>query len=157
MVRLYPESAFVPHALVGLAAVFRRSGRYDPDRAAITTFVYAVGNNAWLTHLRRSTRDQARPTAETPVATGGRGEAAVDAMGEAEQIDAVRACLCDPAAAGLTEQERTIVRCIAAGESDRGLARRLGISCSTVNVRKHAGLVKIRQHLETYRKAHPKA
>lgn len=30
VVRLYPESAFVPHALVGLAAVFRRSGRYDP-------------------------------------------------------------------------------------------------------------------------------
>src|ERR1051326_2771938 len=33
-------------------------GRYDPERSAITTFVYAVANNAWMTHLRGFARDQ---------------------------------------------------------------------------------------------------
>ncbi|HRB12734.1 MAG TPA: tetratricopeptide repeat protein, partial [Vicinamibacteria bacterium] len=30
VIRLYPESAFVPNALVASAAVYRRAGRYDP-------------------------------------------------------------------------------------------------------------------------------
>lgn len=139
-----------------------RQGKYDPNRAAITTFVYAVGNNAWLTHLRKFSREQGyagsgrqsegapgsrrsttdpetRPDATPPVE---------DAATAAETIDIVRACLREQGVAGLTDQERLIVRSIAAGESDRGLARRLGISCSTVNVRKHSGFEKIRRHLE---------
>lgn len=127
-----------------------RSGRYDPARGAITTFVYAVGNNAWLTHLRRSGR------------AGGAGsigssdgierdavtvEAIDSAMAEAELIDAVRVCVREEGRAGLSEQERVIVRGMAGGESDRALARRLGLSCSTVNVKKQRALEKIREHL----------
>src|ERR1051326_2698718 len=32
------------------------SGKYDPDRAAISTFIYAVGNMVWLRHLRAAGR-----------------------------------------------------------------------------------------------------
>ena len=131
-------------------------GKYDPARAAITTFVYAVGNNAWFTHLRSFARDQgyvngspamlgeshldSAPHRHIPVA---------DAHGQAETIDAVRACLRDGGPGALTDNERAIVRAIAAGESDRALARRLVLSSSTVNIRKHAGYSKIRAYLRS--------
>lgn len=130
-----------------------KAGKYDPERSAITTFVYAVANNAWLSHLRSFAREQGytggpatlgESWSESEAAPGGEP---ADAAGEAETIDIVRACLSDESPAGLSEQERIVLRAIAAGETDRGLARRLGISCSTVNVRKHAGYAKIRAHL----------
>lgn len=126
-----------------------KEGRYDPSRAAITTFVYAVGNNAFLTHLRKTSRE--RGLLERGDARRG-SEAGTgvpeDVLAAAEAADLVRLCLRDGSVAGLTEHERLVLREIGAGESDRGLARRLGISCSTVNVRKHAGLAKIRVYLE---------
>ena len=138
------------------AAVWQslKSGKYDPDRAAITTFVYAVGHNAWLTHLRKTSRDRIAgqtevPGAGQPAEGSAVGESpAHDVLAQAEAAELVRSCLRDGTVAGLSDQERSIIRCIAAGESDRGLARRLGISCSTVNVKKHSGLAKIRAYLE---------
>lgn len=126
-----------------------REGKYDPARAAITTFVYAVGHNAWLTHLRSVAREQARlenvreQTEQTPLRE--RGASAL--MAEAELIDAVRACVRDSGVAGLSDLERTIVHAIALGEGDRALARRLGMSSSTINKHKHAGYAKVRTHL----------
>jgi RNA polymerase sigma factor (sigma-70 family) len=132
-------------------------GKYDPGRAAITTFVYAVGNNAWLTHLRSFARDRGyisgapamldqRHMDSTRRFSGAQPD---DAHDQAEAIECVRACLREGGPAGLTDQERAIVREIAAGESDRGLARRLGLSSSTVNIRKHAGYAKIRAYLRS--------
>lgn len=129
-------------------------GKYDPSRSAITTFTYAVANNAWITHLRRFARDRGYvdglPGTVSADALAGEstGEASVDElMAEAELVDRVRICLQDHAAAGLTDLERAIVSAIAAGEGDRALARRLGVSSSTVNVRKHAAYAKIRAFL----------
>ncbi len=131
-------------------------GKYDPARAAITTFVYAVGNNAWLTHLRSFARDQGYVNGapamlgdshldSAPHPRGG----ASDAHAQDETIDAVRAMLREGGPGGLTDNERTIIRAIAAGESDRALARRLDLSSSTVNIRKHAGYAKIRAYLRS--------
>ncbi len=133
-------------------------GKYDPERSAITTFVYAVGNNAWLTHLRLFARDQGY-IAGAPAMLGAdhidsapRTMSAVspdDAHALAETIECVRAMLRDGGPGGMTEHERAVVRAIAAGESDRALARRLGLSSSTVNIRKHAGYAKIRGYLRS--------
>jgi RNA polymerase sigma factor (sigma-70 family) len=131
-------------------------GKYDPERSAITTFVYAVGNNAWLTHLRSFARDQgyingapamlgADHIDSSPHAAG--GVSADDALMLAETIEHVRMILRDGGPGGMTEHERVVVRAIAAGESDRALARRLGLSSSTVNIRKHSGYAKIRDYL----------
>ena len=131
-------------------------GKYDPERSAITTFVYAVGNNAWLTHLRSFARDQgyidrapamlgAEHIDSSPLTIG--PGSADDAHILAETIEYVRALLRDDGPGGLSENERAVVRAIAAGESDRALARRLGLSSSTVNIRKHAGYAKIRDYL----------
>lgn len=133
-----------------------RDGKYDPERSAITTFVYAVANKAWLTHLRGFAREHGYvgdgPSLRAEMPTGGGGAAAPDAgpadvAGEAEVIDVVRACLREGGPGGLTEHERIVLRAIGAGESDRGLARRLGCSSSTVNIRKHAGYAKVRAYL----------
>lgn len=131
-------------------------GKYDPTRAAITTFVYAVGNNAWLTHLRSFARDQGYVNGAPAMlgeshldAAPHRNVAVADAHAQAETIDAVRAMLREGGPGGMTDNERAIVRAIAAGESDRALARRLNLSSSTVNIRKHAGYAKIRAYLRS--------
>lgn len=129
-------------------------GKYDPSRSAITTFAYAVANNAWITHLRRFARDrgyvEGLPGIVGSDALVGEStaEASVEELvAEAELVERVRVCLQDHAAAGLSDLERAIVSAIAAGEGDRSLARRLGLSSSTVNVRKHAAYAKIRAFL----------
>ncbi len=130
-------------------------GKYDPERAAITTFVYAVANNAWMTHLRGFARDQGYVDGAPAMLDSAHAEHAADTSGglpdqvwaEAETVECVRACLREGGPGGLTDLERAVVRAISAGESDRGLARRLGISSSTVNVRKHAGYEKIKAYL----------
>jgi RNA polymerase sigma factor (sigma-70 family) len=133
-----------------------RDGKYDPARSAITTFVYAIANNAWLTHLRVYAREhgysgsglsvrEAMPKIDPRTTTA----APADAAAQAELLEHVRACLSENSPAGLTEHERYVVRAIAAGESDRGLARRMGVSSSTVNIRKHSGYEKLRAYLRT--------
>jgi len=134
-----------------------RDGRYDPSRSAITTFVYAVANNAWLSHLRSFSRERgytgAGPgfvtTAVMPEPEPLPEDRPEYAAAQAELVQAVRDCLGERSPAGLSEQERLVVHAIASGETDRGLARRLGLSSSTVNVRKHAAYAKIRGYLES--------
>lgn len=131
-------------------------GKYDPERSAITTFVYAVANNAWMSHLRGFARDQGYVSGAPAMLGGEHAESAEcdaglpdEVWAHAETIDCVRACLREGGPGGLSESERAIVRAIAAGESDRGLARRLCISSSTVNIRKHSGYAKIRAYLRS--------
>lgn len=137
------------------AAVWKalQEGKYDPGRAAITTFVYAVGHNAWLTHLRQVTRQhdgESELQAEAAVNSEPPKERGASALvAEAELIEAVRLCIRDPGVGGLSPLERTIVHAIALGEGDRQLARRLGMSGSTINKHKHNAYGKIRRYLAT--------
>lgn len=126
-----------------------RAGKYDPTRAAITTFVYAVGHNAWLTHLREFARasEQANGLVQDAQASQVRERGASALLAEAEMIEALRSCMRDRSIAGLSELERTIMHAIACGEGDRALARRLGMAGSTINKHKHAAYAKVRKHL----------
>lgn len=170
-----------------------RRGKYDPDRASMSTFVYAVANNVWLQHLRKTGRSLEIST-PAPLGEGdggargpgrGLGESDFDGafasdLGEAELLQAVRDAvggLSDHSAAhaegskgrsedagfgggavraatggaaggaGLSEEERSIVRMTAAGMSDRTVASRLGLAPSTVNVKKRGAFEKIRRFL----------
>ncbi len=126
-----------------------RQARYDPNRAAISTFVYAVASKMWLQHLRTSRR--AGPAAglsddDEGLIADAAGPA--DAMDLAEVLDAVRACLrADASADGLSQEESVIVCAAASGESDRALAKRLGLAPSTINARKRAAYDKVRRYL----------
>ena len=125
------------------------TGKYDPAKSALTTFLYAVSHKVWLQHLRTASR---RPTAPAEASAG--VATAVDdpgaAAGLAEQISAIRECMDggDRGVAGaLNPEERALIRAVAAGHSDRSLAKLLGLAPSTVNVRKRAAFEKVRRFL----------
>lgn len=122
------------------------TGKYDPSRAAISTFVYAVAFKVWLQYLRGTRRAAAMSDAIDEAF--GAGEDPSEAVHAAELIQAVRSCLSAPVSeGGLTEDERWLAQAAAAGASDRELARRLSISPSTANARKRAVLEKVRRYL----------
>lgn len=115
-------------------------GAYQPDRAAFSTFAYAVAGNVW----RRSRRDAAR-SAPTPVPPAN-DEDFVDALGHAELLDALRACLHNEND-GLTDVERQVVLSLATGDSEREIARVQGVAPSTIHDRKQSGMNKLRRML----------
>lgn len=124
--------------------------RYDPQRASISTFVYAIAYKMWLREVRASRSaatviDGAARLSETR--PGGADDPA-EVAGLAETIEAVRACLrAADNPGGLTELQRSIVAAVAAGESERSLAEQLGVAPSTVNARKQAAYRKLRRCL----------
>ncbi len=127
-----------------------RAGKYDPSRAAISTFVYAVGYRVWLQHMRSVGRANVHLEAAAPgMAELGISEDPAAQTKLAEMIDTVRHCLKDGEhACGLSDEERWILRSSSGGTTDRELAQRLGVAASTANARKKAAYDKIRRYLE---------
>lgn len=126
-----------------------RTGTYEPERAAFTTFAYAVAYRTWLYHARQSTAHRQRFAAvevdESIAGPLGKGtEAEADF---ARLLDALRAVLRGESAEPLSPDDRALLRAIAEGESDRAMAARLGLSPSTANARKQAALGKVRRLL----------
>jgi RNA polymerase sigma factor (sigma-70 family) len=121
-----------------------KTGKYDPSRAAVSTFLYAVGAKIWLQHLRSSRRAEKRVSDLVPIAELG-GSTPTESLKLAELLQAVRECLAG--AGGLSEDERWLVRSVSEGETDRQLAKRLNISPSTANARKRAAFEKVRLYL----------
>jgi RNA polymerase sigma factor (sigma-70 family) len=125
--------------------------RYDPERSALSTFVYAVAQNVWRQHMRRVGR--AGPTAEfdeqsqgalpggSPDGTGVEDEAAL-----AELLEVIRRALRGDIP-GMTEADVQVLGLIARGMSDRDLAAALGVAPSTAHARKRATLDKLRGQL----------
>jgi len=125
------------------------TGQYDPSRSALTTFVYAVAQNMYRQHAKTASRSKVRGADgleefeddEMPTGAG-------EATGLAEMIERVRRALAGGAgAAGLTADEVQVLSLLSRGESDRGLAERLGVAPSTANARKRAALEKLRRYL----------
>jgi RNA polymerase sigma factor (sigma-70 family) len=154
--RLLMERSAGQHQLVDdlcqsvWAGVWRSLGSgYDPSKSAISTYVYAAAHNAWVSAVRRAATASIaldRLSASQAAKHVDLDQAHQDArtLAHAELIEVVRECLRDLQVAGLTELERGIVRAIGSGAGDRDLARRLGLSPSTINKHKHSGYAKIR-------------
>lgn len=126
-----------------------REGRYDATRAAVSTFVYAVGFKVWLQHRRRARQDGRQ------VEENGLGFALAvsqfadpgDALDLAERVERVRSVLrCG--GAGLSDDELRLLRAVASGGSERALAQEFGVAASTINARKAIVLKKLRTHIE---------
>ena len=124
--------------------------RFDPDRARITTFIYAIGYKMVLRHARAARRNRASgplDDCDALVETWLRG-LPEDALHGSELIDAVRDCLHrTDTPFSLTYEEREAVIGAARDETERALAKRLGVAASTVNARKKAAYAKLRQCL----------
>ena len=123
-----------------------RSGKYDPSRSAITTYVYAVSHKVWLQYVRSSARAPAM-LADADTSSTGNTDEPVSVAGMAELLQAVRECMEGSGADALTVEERALARAVASGHSDRSLAKMLGLAPSTTNVRKRAVFEKIRRFL----------
>lgn len=122
-------------------------GRYDPGRARISTFVYAVGHKTFLRYLRAVQRgggvaQLADYDGHAALWTSERPETQLEAC---ELLDAVRDCLHSSGTLhSLTDEERAVVLGVANRETERALASRLGIAASTVNARKKTAYEKLR-------------
>lgn len=126
-----------------------RERRYDPHRAAFTTFLYGIACKVWLQSARMSPRAASATDDLDGFATdlfGGDDPAHFQQV--CELLDAVRAVLNgDTRSADWTPDERDILRGVAAGESERDMARRIGLAPSTINSRKRLALQKLRTYL----------
>lgn len=119
------------------------NGRYDPDRAALSTLAYAVAQHVWLRHTH------ARPAATGPLPQHeARASDPASAIAHAELLDALRDCL--NAIAGetaLDAVDRQIVTGIARGRTERELAGELGLAPSSINARKQIAYARLRRCL----------
>lgn len=118
-------------------------GRYDPSRASIATFAYAVAGKVWLQHLRaRGRPDDASAVVDRVDPSADPSEAAR----LAEVLEVLRGVL-EGREEALTAQERWVVRHAAEGASDREIAARLGMAPSTANAAKQGAYAKLRRLL----------
>jgi RNA polymerase sigma factor (sigma-70 family) len=125
-----------------------QTGSYDPSRSAVTTYIYAIAYRTWLHDMRQrsSGSQQFQPLELDEERAGHSGDSPEAATHLAHAIDTVRAAL-GGSEPELSPDERDLLRAIGAGESDRTIAKRLGLAASTVNVRKQTVLAKLRRIL----------
>ncbi len=126
-----------------------RRGRYDPQRAAVSTFVYAIANNVYLQE-RRSSSAGGLGSADllADVAISGPAGSPDHALDYAALLDAVRGAIERRTGADcLSELERAMVLGTAAGESERSVAAALGLAPSSAHLHKVNAYKKLRSAL----------
>lgn len=130
------------------------SGRYDPQRAALTTFAYGVAHNVLRQWQQGRLREQRRESlaaaaARSDLATSTDGLSDVgDLVADAERVDLVRSCLRGQQPdSGLSAGETHLLRLLSQGLTDRELAVELDISPSTANARKRSAMAALSNYL----------
>lgn len=123
--------------------------RYDPDRARITTFVYAVGYKVLLRHIRNERRRGANPISDEDLPEPQANDPpAPTALHVAELLEALRQCLQSNAReTSLSDEERAVVLGLTLGDSERTLASQLKLAASTIHSRKQNALRKLQKCL----------
>ncbi|MBX3407486.1 MAG: sigma-70 family RNA polymerase sigma factor [Phycisphaeraceae bacterium] len=126
-----------------------RSGAYQPERAAFTTFAYAIAYRTFLYHARQNAVHRSRMADFDfgDAAAGPQGQSPESAQHLAALLETLRGVLRGESAEPMSSDDRAMLRAIAEGESDRSLAARLALSPSTANARKQAALGKVRRLL----------
>ncbi len=135
--------------LVGLWQALS-GNRYDAARSAVTTFAYAVAHKVWLQHIRAAGRADAalgRYTRLIAVSQQREHQSPAEPAEHAALLESLRDALAGGAGTDLTDEERWLVRNWASGQSDRDLAKVMGIAPSNVNVRKQRAYAKLRAYL----------
>lgn len=115
-------------------------GRYNPSRAAITTFAFAVASNLRLRELRAIGRTHA--SSDEALAEAVTTPDAAACMAHANMLEAVRHLISDEHS-DLDESDRVILSLLARGMGDRDIARELGVSPSTGHERKKRALERL--------------
>ena len=137
-------------ALIGLWQALT-TGRYDESRSAVTTFAFAVAHKVWLQHIRAAGRADAALTRYTrlvAVSHQREQQPPAEPAQHAALLESLRSALAGAGDTQLTDEERWLVRNWAGGQSDRDLAKVMGIAPSNVNVRKQRAYAKLRAYLQ---------
>ncbi len=109
--------------------------RFDSRRASFATYLYSICRHVWLQALRDRNKPFPEPRPE-PVSA-----APDEVLSRAELLDALRGCI---ETAGLTADERTVIGAVLQAQTERQLARTLGLAASTVHQRKADAFAKLR-------------
>ncbi len=123
-----------------------RDGRYDPQRAAMSTYVYAVSQNVFR-NWARSRATSASHAAAIAAASAAEATPDADPIEDAEVVDELRGVLRD-GAPGLAAGSLRVLQLIAQGLTDRELAKALAVAPSTAHARRREALDALRNHLE---------
>jgi RNA polymerase sigma factor (sigma-70 family) len=126
------------------------AGRYQRERAALSTFVYAVAQKQWL-RFRREIGSRKRPITDSDERLAAWLDPSMglgDAAHAAELLESLRNCLASRSGPNsLTAEERGVVEALMDGQTERAIAARLGVAPSTAHSWKSAALQKLRQCL----------
>lgn len=112
-----------------MVSVWRRAASFDPDRAAVSTWIYAIARNRRIDGLRRAHRprpDPLDPTFDPEPEPDG-----LDRVSRVEREAALRAVLADLA----PEQRAVLVAAFYDGRSHAEIAAALGLPLGTVKSR----------------------
>lgn len=125
-----------------------RDGRYDPARAALSTFLYAVASNIWLRHRRKAMNSREILDESEQVAQSCLGTEPDPArtVGFSELIEAVLSCV-SGSEGELSAGDRAVLLALSRGATDRDLAFQLNVAPSTAHARRVAALSKLRAAL----------
>ncbi|UCG32082.1 MAG: sigma-70 family RNA polymerase sigma factor [Phycisphaerales bacterium] len=123
------------------------TGRYDPAKASISTFIYAVARKRWLQHLRRAGRAASTTDAlDDLLSTHADADNPALLLQAAELIEAMRACLhTEGTPNSLSDGERSVIIGLMTGWTERTLAAELGVAASTIHARKQLALKKLQR------------
>lgn len=120
-----------------------RDGKYDPAKASLSTYLYAISHTMRLRLAREEGRQSRNAgTSADFEQQADRSEEPTDLLELAARIDRVRSLLSGQHG-GLSPEERAALRGIGEEQTDRELAQRLGISPSTAHTRKKTALQRL--------------
>lgn len=129
-----------------------RAGRYDTSRSAPTTFVYGIAYNILLQHFRQGRTGISLNDADSFVEQlfTDHPEPS-EFLKSCELLDCIRDCIAGRVAPhGITVADREILAALSRGETEREMARHLGISPSTANARKQLALKRLQDYLRKF-------
>ncbi len=129
-----------------------RAGRYDATRSAPTTFVYGITYNILLQHFRQGrsgiSLSDADSIAEQLFTDHPEPS---EFLRSCELLDAIRDCVAGRVVPpSITNTDREILAALSRGETEREMAKRLGISPSTANARKQSALQRLQDYLRKF-------
>lgn len=124
------------------------AGKYDPEKAALSTFLYAIANHRWLQY-RRTIARRGKFTPDPDPATPSADPSPEDWTNVRELLDNFRACVSgtDGQLHALSEREQRVVRLFGSGHTERAIAKELKFAPSTVHAIKKAAFDKLRRCL----------
>ncbi|MBK8913914.1 MAG: RNA polymerase sigma factor [Phycisphaerales bacterium] len=122
--------------------------RYDPQQAAVTTYLYSLTIKLWLKYARESRLLTATDEVLLTILDPSGSEHTADHLHLAELLEALREAIAsDKGEDALSPIERQVVQWTADGLGEREISRRLSLAASTVHAHKHKALQKIRNRL----------